>query len=351
MAAEVSAVGPHDESLHAPVADPLWSESFYLNFSDTCGRLGGFTRIALHPARKETEGLLCVYLPGGSIGITLASGPLDQADDRSVRAGCLTHERLDPLQHWRIRYDGNVHVFDDPARVPLALKPDAPAAPTGHVAIDLDVTGLHAPFFYPSYRRVKSPPPHRANGPVGFRRLLKRALRRPGEIVSALRMRSSRHYEQSVVVRGSIAVNGERFAFDGTGHRDHSWGLRDWAPSQRWRWMTGQMDGLAFNAMYLTIAGTHVTNGYVWRAGRCAAVDDLRLDNTFDDSGLAGRELRLELTAGGERVLITGEVFLNVPLPIIGETYSTMYNIGRTRYRCGDRAGYGVAEFLERLDP
>ena len=60
MAAEVIAVDARDESLHAPVADPLWSESFYLNFSDACGRLGGFTRNALHPTRKETEGLLCV---------------------------------------------------------------------------------------------------------------------------------------------------------------------------------------------------------------------------------------------------------------------------------------------------
>jgi hypothetical protein len=350
MAAEGSAVAPSDESLHAPGADPLWSESFYLNFSDTCGRLGGFTRIALHPARKETEGLLCVYLPDGGIGITLASGPLDQPDERSVCAGGLVYERLDPLQHWHVRYDGPVHVFEDPGQVPLALRTGTPTA-TGQVAIDLDVTGLHAPFFYPGYRRVKSPPPHHANERIGFGRLLKRAVRRPGEILSALRMRSGRHYEQSVVVRGSIAVNGEPFPFDGTGHRDHSWGRRDWAPSERWRWMTGQMDGLAFNAMYLTIAGTHVTNGYVWRGGLPAAVDELRLDNTFDGSGLAGRELRLELTAGGERVLITGEVFLNVPLPIVGKTYSTMYNIGRTRYRCGDRAGYGVAEFLERLQP
>jgi hypothetical protein len=61
--------------------------------------------------------------------------------------------------------------------------------------------------------------------------------------------------------------------------------------------------------------------------------------------------VRLELITAGEQLTITGEVLMNVPLPITGDGFSTMYNVGWTRYRCGDRVGYGVAEFLERLDP
>jgi len=351
MTSTVSAVPPDDEGLHAPAADPLWSESFYLNFSDASGVLGGFTRLALHPARRQTEGLSCVYLPRGGVGVSLRSGPLDQPDNRSIGAGGLRHERVEPLRRWRILCDDEVQVFDDPARVPSALQPGAPSARTCHVAMDLEATGLHPPFFYPNYRRVASPPPYSGNGRLGFKRSLKRALRRPGEILSTLRMRASRHYEQSVAVRGTIEIGGERFAFDGTGHRDHSWGRRDWAPSQRLRWMSGQMEGLAFNAIYITIAGTHATNGYVWHNGRCAALDELHLENTFDASGLAGRHLQLDLTAGGERLSIAGDVYLNVPLPIVGDRFSIIYTVGRTRYQCGSRTGYGVAEFLERLDP
>ena len=246
-----------------------------------------------------------------------------------------------------------MHVFDEPAQLPVALAPSAAplAARTRHVQLVLDVTGLHAPFFYPDYRRVTSPPPHRPAQRLGIARALRCAIRRPREILLALRMRSGRHYEQSVRVRGTITIEGKRFDVDGTGHRDHSWGLRDFGLAQRWRWLSGQMDGLAFNAMYLTIAGTHVTNGYVWRDGRCAPLDDLHLETTFDETGLAGREVRLELTSAGDRLTITGDVLMNVPLPITGHGFSTMYNIGWTRYRCGDRVGYGVAEFLERLDP
>jgi hypothetical protein len=348
-------VQAEDERLHPPAKHPLWSESFYLNFSDSDGGLGGFTRVALHPARNESEGLLCIYLRGGAIGIVLVNDALQQPRAEVVRAGGLEHECIAPLEHWRIRYDGEMRVFDDPALVARALEPNPPAGKSRHVKMDLKVTGLHPPFFYPDYRKVNAPPPCREHGPAGWsmawKRKLIRAMRRPREILSALQMRSGRHYEQSMTVQGTVTIGGETEAFIGTGHRDHSWGPRDWGASHRWRWLTGQIEGLAFNAMYLTIAGTHVTNGYVCHGGRCSRVDELGLDSSFDGAGLAGRALCLELKAGSERFLITGETFFSVPLPIAGPGYSIMYTISRTQWRCGDRIGYGVAEFLERLEP
>ena len=346
------AVGAGDEGRHAAGDDPLWSESFYLNFADHAGRLGGFVRLALHPARRESEGLLCVYLPEGGIGITLVKDALPHPDARVIRSGALALECLEPLARWRLAFDGTLNVFDDPARVPDALARNTSPAVTRAAQIELEQHGLHAPFFYPSYRRVASPPPHVARAAGGLARSLRRALRRPREVLSALSMRkTARHYEQSMRVRGTITLAGRTLAFDGTGHRDHSWGPRDWGLSERWRWLSGQLDGLAFNAMYLTIAGTHVTNGYVWSGGRSAPLDDLRLETTFDETGLAGRTVSLELAAGGVRHAIVGDVLMNVPLPIVGDRFRTMYNVGRTRYRSGDNVGYGVAEFLERLDP
>ena len=104
MTSSELAVGPGDEGLHTPVSDALWSESFYLNFSDGSGRYGGFTRLALHPARHETEGLLCVYLPdGGGIAITLVSDALEQSEPGVVRARGLAHRCIDPLQRWEIQ--------------------------------------------------------------------------------------------------------------------------------------------------------------------------------------------------------------------------------------------------------
>jgi hypothetical protein len=152
-------------------------------------------------------------------------------------------------------------------------------------------------------------------------------------------------------VRGSVAIDGERYAFDGSGHRDHSWGPRDYMPSERWRWLTGQMDGFAFNAMYLTIAGSHVINGYVWNGDDCLPVEHLQLAMTFEDGGGTARDLVAHLTAGGMTHVITGDVDLNVSASLAGPHYSSVYTIGRATYRCGTRCGYGAVEMVERLDP
>lgn len=343
-------VDASDERLHVPESDPLWSESLYLNFSDSEGRLGGFTRMALHPAKRESEGLFCLYLPDGRVGATYLIDDLKQPDASGIRAQGMEHRCIRPFEQWRVRFDGELYMFDDPKLIATAIEPNAPPAPTEHVKIDLEAAGIHPAFFYPNYRRVTAPPPHKRESHT-FGRKFKRALFRPHEIRQALRMRSARHYEQSMIVNGSVTLNGRSEILKGTGHRDHSWGLRDWSASHRFRWLTGQMDGLAFNAMYLTVAGTHVTNGYVWDGKECAPIEELRLENSFDDTGLAGRDICADISAGGRRFLITGNVLLNVPLPIRGPGFSTMYNVGRTRYRCGDKEGYGVAEFLERLYP
>jgi len=350
MAAENTPVQAADEGLHNPEDDPLWSESFYLNFSDSHGHHGGFTRMALHPTKKETEGFLCLYLPGGRIGITRVTDALEQPKAGVIRAGNIQHLCTDPVKQWRVRFDGELHVFEDPGLVARVLEPNSPPVTTERLQLDLEASGLHSPFFYPNYKKVGTPPPHKRER-AGFGRKIKLALRLPGEIRLALRMRSGRHYEQSMAVRGSVTLNGRKESFTGGGHRDHSWGLRHWGVSPRFRWLSGQMEGMAFNAMYLTVAGSNVINGYVWCEGVCMPVDELRLENSFDDTGLAGRDISLELVSGGRHFSIKGQVFLNVPLPMAGPGFSTMYTVGRTRYECGGKVGYGVAEFLERLYP
>ena len=112
--------------------------------------------------------------------------------------------------------------------------------------------------------------------------------------------------------------------------------------------------GMSSDSPFLDAAasiGHRISADAVWHEGRCSPVDELHLDNSFDDTGLGGRALCLELKAGSERFLITGEAFFSVPLPIDGPGFSTMYTISRTRYQFRDRTGYGVAEFLERLRP
>ena len=60
--------------------------------------------------------------------------------------------------------------------------------------------------------------------------------------------------EQTGHVRGYIDVRGRRVEWDRTGHRDHSWGVRDWGIPQHWKWF------IAY-----TESGRAV-NGWIWIA-------------------------------------------------------------------------------------
>ncbi|MET0887382.1 MAG: hypothetical protein ABWX92_13130 [Mycetocola sp.] len=90
--------------------------------------------------------------------------------------------------------------------------------------------------------------------------------------------------EQSVRYSGSLRVGEGTHAIDDYGHRDHSWGNRDWGGATHWKWWNIIGDeGIAIHVMELQAFGTTTLHGYVQKDGQIAAVLTLDPDITFDD--------------------------------------------------------------------
>lgn len=117
-------------------------------------------------------------------------------------------------------------------------------------------------------------------------------------------------YEQSVRTQGTVAVGGRTVDFTSMGHRDHSWGTRDWRPLQHWKWINAAtVDGTVSLHAWISYAlGDRQVNGYVNRGGEVSAIrtadSDAELDDRFMHTSVsgsfvddAGRELRLEATS------------------------------------------------------
>lgn len=110
------------------------------------------------------------------------------------------------------------------------------------------------------------------NPPFAFRR-------HPGGCPSWL---ADDRTEQGGRVVGSLVLDGVRHEFDAFGHRDHSWGTRDWGGPTHWKWWNLMAPDVSIHLMELQYFGRTTLHGYVHRDGVTAVITDYGIDVEFD---------------------------------------------------------------------
>lgn len=122
--------------------------------------------------------------------------------------------------------------------------------------------------------------------------------------------------EQTGRVRGSVQVGSRQVALDHPGHRDHSWGVRDWGVPQHWKWFVAYTDaGVAVNGWIWIAKGEWGFGGYVSRGGDTVAVRSIEHRADYDPQM---RQRRLQATVidvEGGRTAVELEAFGVVELP------------------------------------
>jgi len=92
------------------------------------------------------------------------------------------------------------------------------------------------------------------------------------------------------------------------------------------------------------------THGVVVRGDSLDPVSSATVSAEFAENGLVHRSVKASLeTRGGESLEIHGEVKGFIPLRNRREGLVTHIGEGMTEWRCGDRVGYGLSEFLRQL--
>jgi hypothetical protein len=137
-----------------------------------------------------------------------------------LRSDGLWAEHLcrEPLEHWQVANEAQGIAVD----IPLDLYAPEPRGRLVPMALDLDWETDGHPYHYVFTTR----------------------------------------YEIPCRVHGEILVGDERIAFDGTGQRDHSWGVRDWWQFG-WCWSSGHLDdGLRFHGSDIRIPDQDIGFGY-----------------------------------------------------------------------------------------
>lgn len=116
--------------------------------------------------------------------------------------------------------------------------------------------------------------------------------------------------EQAGQVTGTLRIGDRVIAVDGTGHRDHSWGTRDWAAFQQYEWFVGQVGtDVSIHFWRLNAAGKEQIRGYVFKDGLMSLVHTAKVDVDYDNQYLQTGYRADLVDAAGRATHIEGKVF------------------------------------------
>lgn len=322
---------PQDDYLHPLEEASNFNESRYYNFFDTGTGLGGWVRMGNRPNEGYAEMTTCFYLPSGSVAFMYGRPKI--SGHTAHDAGGLRFDVIEPYQEHRVRYDGPLVVLDRPRdmedpRVAFTENPRVDCS------LDLAVKAVAKPF-------GGEPEPEEGD-----------------EVreVDPEKSFAKGHTEQHMASTGSVSIGDERFDVAGAlGLRDHSWGPRYWQAVWWYRWLTinlGPDLGMA-----TTIAGTEAgarhVHGFVYDRDRYGddhwvPIRDVKLSSDYDD-GWYHHAVHALVTTDDASYPVEGEVRSNIPLRNRREGMVTRITEGMTTWRCGDKVGAGLAEYLDQI--
>lgn len=128
--------------------------------------------------------------------------------------------------------------------------------------------------------------------------------------------------EQSGFVKGTLDINGKSIAFDTVGHRDHSWGTREWQAFQYYNWFQGQSkDGSVVVHYWRFFAyGQENLRGYVMKEGLLAEVLDLKTELVFDEKMQQKTLMSTLVDEAGRTTEVRAEFYAHYNLLPVPET-------------------------------
>jgi len=323
MAKIVGNLVPEDDYTHPLGPEDNFNESMYFNFFDREREVGGFVRLGNRANERQAEMTVILYLPDGRVLFIFKRAPIDHND--AFDAGGARFEVLEPTELLQTTYSGKMVELHEPRQMsdPKAAFRDNPMR-----TVSLDLV-------------------HRAVGPM-----YGSAGSGSEEARSADKQFGKAHYEQHMHVTGALEFSGERFEIDGYGLRDHSWGPRYWQAIQRYEWLTMNF-GADFGAMVSIIQRDPENirrGGVIVRGGELELITDAQIEADYEENGLFHRRVRAQIaTQKGETFDIEGEVRSFIPLRNRRAGLTTHIGEGMTEWRCGDRVGFGLSEFLRQV--
>jgi len=214
-------VDPADEQRHQPDGEPLWNESYYMDFVADDESIGGYVRLGLYPNLGVSWWTTAIVQTGGptlmSVAYDLGVTPIPALSAKGPSLD-VELEVARSLEDLIVRCSARAERFDDPADVYRGI-----SGTEDEIGMELQWLTDGVPYHYDVATR----------------------------------------YEIPCRVGGSIRLGGKEISITGQGQRDHSWGVRDWWAFD-WCWFAARLDdGRRVHGADIRIPEMRMAFGYV----------------------------------------------------------------------------------------
>ena len=320
---------PTDEYPHPPDDATNFNESVYASGWDANQRMGGWMRLGNRVNEGYAELSVCLYLPDGRVACQFGRPAIERND--AFDAGGLRYAVSVPFERLEMSYDGELMVLDDPSvlRDPKRMFETAPRADG---SVRFDVRGVS-----PMHGGEPTTPEQ--------------------EQLMYYGMQFSRgHFNQHTAVDGTIRVGDEEWNLDAFGWRDHSWGPRYWQAIWAYRLFIANFgpDRALMLLKNMMPDGTARRLGVLLVDGDYEEVTDLDVHTTWSDDQQDPVAATLGVRTANRAVVIEGRVLTMAPLrnrrKAGDEVLLSRVAEGFTEYTWDGRKGYGIMEYIERVE-
>lgn len=315
-----------DEYPHAPEQTETFNESVYANAFDSQQKVGGWMRLGNRVNEGYAELSVCLYLPDGRIACQFRRPKISRND--AFNAGGLSYQIEEPFKRLAMNYDGEVMLVDHPDQL---RDPE---------------TGLKKVPRLPARVRwqLEGVSPMHGGRPV-----------RDDQQTMYGRDFSLNHFNQHMRVQGELSVGDQTWKLQAHGWRDHSWGPRIWQVIYSYRlFMCNFGDG--YGLMLLRIAD---------KTGRSRRLGVLMVDHDYQEVVDLDVTTRWSAERDPQSAAIavrtaqgTAEIYAEIQslAPLRNRRQAGADVLisriweGATLFTWGKRTGYGMTEYIERLD-
>jgi len=297
--------------VHEFGSHPEWNESFYFNFYDKKNDIFSFMRLGLKPNMNDKTAFCFFLMPDASTLGWMGRKPFQSTE---LEVESLRFEKRIPEKKWHLAFSGRME------------ERGGDIAGSEDVSLDAEFECLNEIF---DYRQCVSGIEERISQQI-----------------------ASEHLEQFGRARGKLMIGASEYVLDGLGERDHSWGVRDWSAPKMWTWLTCQFsETSALNVTKLVMDAGEVDAGFIHIDGVNVPLVKIKIHTEWDANG---GPRRLDLVAEDKRGTahkLQAMVMRKTVVPFAGRDDGTLSLLHEplAEYHMGPKVGYGVAEYLVRI--